>query len=237
MDLILSLLQQLSVYVVIAYLLSKTPIFMPLLTLSGGWSQRLLCYGIFSMFCILGTYLGLQVQDAIANTRAIGAVMGGLIGGPVVGFFVGLTGGLHRYSMGGFTDLACMISTTTEGLLAGLFHAYMIKRGQPEQLFRPKVVFLVMFVAESLQMLIILLVAQPFDQALILVQAIALPMAIANAVGGALFMSIIEDRKVIYEKYSAAFSNKALKIAQRSVGILNQGFNSQSTSVIAQIVY
>ena len=237
MDLILSLLQQLSVYLVIAYLLSKTPIFMPLLTLSGGWSQRLLCYGIFSIFCILGTYLGLQVQGAIANTRAIGAVMGGLIGGPMVGFFVGLTGGLHRYFMGGFTDLACMISTTTEGLFAGLLHAYMIKRGQPEQLFRPKVVFMVMVFAEALQMMIILLVAQPFDQAFVLVSAIALPMTITNALGGALFMSIIEDRKIIYENYSTAFSNKALKIAQRSVGILDQGFNNQSTSIIAQIVY
>ena len=38
----------------------------------------------------------------------------------MVGFFVGLTGGLHRYFMGDFTDLACMISTTAEGLLAGL---------------------------------------------------------------------------------------------------------------------
>ncbi len=67
----------------------------------------------------MGTYFGLAVQDAIANTRAVGAVLGGLLGGPVVGFFVGLTGGLHRYSMGGFTDVACAISTTLEGLMGG----------------------------------------------------------------------------------------------------------------------
>ncbi len=32
--------------------------------------------------------------------------MGGLLGGPVVGGLVGLTGGLHRYSMGGGHDRA-----------------------------------------------------------------------------------------------------------------------------------
>ncbi len=117
MALVLSLLQQMSVYLVIAYLLSKTLAFMPLLSISGRLSHKVVCYFLFSGFCILGTYFGLGIQDAIANTRAIGAVMGGLLGGPVVGFLVGLTGGLHRYSLGGFTDLACAISTTAEGCL------------------------------------------------------------------------------------------------------------------------
>ena len=237
MELIFSLLQQLSVYVVIAYLLSKTPLFMPLTTVSGHLSQRFACYVLFSLFCILGTYFGLAIEDAIANTRAIGAVMGGLLGGPLVGIAVGLTGGIHRYTMGGFTDTACAISTTAEGLLGGLIHSYYVRRGLVDKIFKPGVVFIVLIIAEIMQMSIILLVAQPFTLALDLVKAIALPMIIANALGAALFMSIIQDRKAIYEKYSAAFSSKALKIAERSVGILNSGFNQQSTKEIAQIIY
>lgn len=61
--------------------------------------HKFLCYIVFSIFCIMG-WFGLHIDDSIANTRAIGAVMGGLLGGPVVGGLVGLTGGLHRYSMG-----------------------------------------------------------------------------------------------------------------------------------------
>ncbi|MFT4837418.1 MAG: two-component system LytT family sensor kinase [Psychromonas sp.] len=237
MELVFSLLQQLSVYLVIAYLLSKTLLFMPLITVSGQLSQRIACYVVFSLFCILGTYFGLSIDNAIANTRAIGAVLGGLLGGPVVGFAVGLTGGLHRYSMGGFTDLACAISTTVEGLLGGLVHRYYFRRGLVDKIFKPRCAFTVLVVAEIMQMSIILLVAKPFDQALHLVQAIALPMVIANAFGAALFISIIQDRKAIYEKYSAAFSSKALKIAHRSVGILSEGFNQQSTKKIALIIY
>ncbi|HTH17654.1 MAG TPA: LytS/YhcK type 5TM receptor domain-containing protein, partial [Magnetospirillum sp.] len=116
LNLVVSLLQQMCVYLVIAYLLSKTPLFIPLMHVTIRLPYRIACYLVFSMFCIMGTYFGLRIEDSIANTRAIGAVLGGLLGGPSVGFAVGLTGGLHRYSMGGFTALACAISTITEGL-------------------------------------------------------------------------------------------------------------------------
>lgn len=237
MDLILSLLQQMCVYLVLAYMLSKTPIFLPLLNISNRISHKVSVYVLFSLFCIMGTYFGLQINDAIANTRAIGAVMGGLFGGPVVGFFVGLTGGLHRYTLGGFTDVACAISTTAEGLIGGLLHTYLLRKGKSAQLFNPSVVFSITLVAEIVQMAIILIVAKPFDQAYALVSAIAAPMIIANSVGAALFMSILDDRKTIFEEYSATFSRRALNIAERSVGILASGFNSNNAEKIARIVY
>ncbi|WP_318512272.1 sensor histidine kinase [Photobacterium leiognathi] len=237
MELVLSLLQQLCVYLVLAYMLSKTPIFLPLLSMSSRLSHKVICYLLFSSFCILGNYFGLHIDDAIANTRAIGAVMGGLFGGPVVGFAVGLTGGIHRYTLGGFTDLACTISTTAEGLIGGLLHVYLLKRNKGALLFNPCMVFGVTFVAEVVQMLILITVAKPFEQAYELVSTIAVPMIIANSVGAALFMSILQDRKTIFEKYSATFSRRALTIADRSVGILSTGFNSDNANKIARIIY
>jgi len=236
-ELILALLQQMSVYLVIAYLFSKTPLFKPLVGVSVRFPHKLVIYLVFSGFCIMGTYFGLQLQDAIANTRAIGAVLGGLLGGPVVGFLVGLTGGLHRYSLGGFTDLACAISTTAEGLLAGLVHFHMVRKGQVERLLSPSVAFVTAFVAELMQMAIILLVAKPVGQAWALVQVIAPPMLLANAGGAALFMNMVRDQKAMYEKYSSAFSTKALQIAERITSILAQGFNERTTARIARIVY
>ena len=102
-DLVLLLLQQMCVFLVIAWLMSKTRLFIPLMQVTVRLPHKLLCYVTFSIFCIMGTYFGLHIEDSIANTRAIGAVMGGLLGGPVVGGLVGLTGGLHRYSLGGMT--------------------------------------------------------------------------------------------------------------------------------------
>ena len=185
----------------------------------------------------MGTWFGLHIEDSIANTRAIGAVMGGLLGGPVVGGLVGLTGGLHRYSMGGMTALSCMISTIVEGLLGGLVHSYMIKRGRPDKVFSPLTAGAITFVAEMAQMAIILLIARPFDDALHLVSSIAAPMMVTNTVGAALFMRILLDKRAMFEKYTSAFSATALKVAASTEGILRQGFNEENSMKVAQVLY
>ena len=90
-NLVLLLLQQMCVFLVIAWLMSKTRLFIPLVQVTVRLPHKLLCYITFSIFCILGTYFGLHFEDSIANTRAIGAVMGGLLG-PGGGW----PGGAHR---------------------------------------------------------------------------------------------------------------------------------------------
>jgi two-component system, LytTR family, sensor kinase len=236
MQLVLSLLQQMSVSLVIAYLFSKSPLLRPLANYSVRLPHKILIYVIFSSFCILGTYVGLDIDDAIANTRAVGAVLGGLLGGPLVGFLVGLTGGLHRYTLGGFTDLACAISTTCEGLLGGLVHWRLMRTNRVDALFKPRVAFFTTLYAEILQMIIILLVANPFEHALQLVRTIATPMILANSCGAALFISMIRDQQQMYEKFSRVFSAKALTIANRTVGIMTQGFTRDASQKIAHIV-
>ncbi|GGB06522.1 sensor histidine kinase [Agarivorans gilvus] len=236
-SLLLSLAQQMSVFLVIAYLLSKTPAFLPLSNLSPRLPNTFILYCLFSGFCILGTYFGLAIDDAIANTRAVGAVLGGLLGGPVVGILVGFTGGIHRYFMGGFTDLACAISTTLEGLVGGLFHLWIRRRSSHnEHLFSPSIAFVATLLAEALQMLLILLIAKPFEQALHLVEVIALPMLTANSVGAALFMMMIRDRRHLYDKFTSHSSAKALNLAQRMVGTFHDGFKQADAIRIANII-
>ncbi|MGP7735326.1 LytS/YhcK type 5TM receptor domain-containing protein [Oceanimonas smirnovii] len=236
MSLILLLIQQMSLYLVIVYLISRTPLFRLFTEAATRLPHKVFIYLFFSCFCIMATYFGEQTHGAIANTRAMGAVLGGLLGGPVTGALVGLTGGLHRYSLGGFTDLACAVSTTLEGLLAGVVSLYLRRTGRSEQVFHPLWVFLLTLAAELMQMAIILLLARPFDDALALVLQIAPSMLLVNSVGAALFMSMIRDQKAMYDKQSSAFSTKALKIAERSVGLLSKGFNQETSTQVARIL-
>nr|WP_314264095.1 sensor histidine kinase [uncultured Moellerella sp.] len=236
-DLVLLLLQQMCVYLVIAWVLSKTPLVIPLLNVTTRLPHKIMCYFIFSVFCIMGTYFGLHINDSIANTRAIGSVLGGLLGGPGVGFLVGFTGGLHRYSLGGMTAFSCMVSTIAEGLIGGFIHLYFMKRGQISKLFNPWMAAGVTFFAEIIQMLIILLLARPFDEALELVQNIAVPMVIANSIGAAMFIRILLDRRAIVDKYTSAFSAQAMKIAVCTEGILRKGFNVDNSTKVAKIIY
>ncbi len=218
MSLILLLTQQMSLYLVIVYLVSKTPLFKLFTEASTRLPHKIFLYLVFSSFCIMATYFGEQTHGAIANTRAMGAVLGGLLGGPTTGLLVGLTGGLHRYSLGGFTDLACAVSTTLEGLSAGMISYYLRRQGKAELVFNPILVCLITFYAEMMQMSIILLLAEPFDEAWDLVRQIAPPMLLVNSIGAALFMSMVRDQKTMFDKLSSSFSTKALKIAERSVG-------------------
>ena len=237
-ELTLTLLQQTCVYLVIAYLLTRTRIFIPLMHVTIRLPHRATCYIVFSLFCILGTYLGLKIDDSIANTRAIGAVLGGVLGGPSVGLAVGFTGGLHRYSLGGPSALACMVSTVAEGLIGGLFHYYMMRRGRFDTLFNPLPVALVTFCAEVAQMLVLLLLVQPPAAARHLVEQLAVPMLVANSLGAALFMRILLDRRELYERQSSVFSTKALGIAARVEGLLRSGFNvDTSGSPLAHMYY
>ncbi|EPS2709530.1 LytS/YhcK type 5TM receptor domain-containing protein [Cronobacter turicensis] len=235
-NLVLLLLQQMCVFLVIAWLMSKTRLFIPLIQVSIRLPHKLLCYVTFSGFCIMGTYFGLHIQDSIANTRAIGAVMGGLLGGPLVGGLVGLTGGLHRYSLGGMTALSCMVSTIVEGLLGGIVHSWLIRRGRTDKIFNPFTAGAITLVAEIVQMGIILLIARPFGDALHLVQNIAAPMVVTNTVGAAMFMRILLDKRAMFEKYTTAFSATALKVASATEGILRQGFNVENSMKVAQVI-
>jgi two-component system LytT family sensor kinase len=236
-ELTLTLLQQTCVYLVIAYLLSRTRIFIPLMHVTIRLPHRMTCYLVFSLFCIMGTYLGLKIDDSIANTRAIGAVLGGILGGPSVGLAVGFTGGLHRYSLGGVSAQACMVSTIVEGLIGGLFHRHMMQQGRVAAIFQPLPVALVTLGAEIAQMLILLLLVKPFSIAAHLVEQIAVPMLLANALGAGLFMRILVDRRDLYEQQSSVFSTKALAIAARVEGLLRAGFSVDTSMQVARIIY
>jgi two-component system LytT family sensor kinase len=236
MMLLFSLIQVMSFFLFIAYVYCNSPGFRLRREDRLRFPNWIILYVFFSAISIGGTYLGLPVQGAVANTRAMGPVLAGLVGGPTLGLAVGLTGGIHRYFYGGFTAFACGLSTTAEGLLGGLVYLAMIRRHTPERALNPSTAFVTMVAAETLQMVIILLTAKPFSEALRLVQIIAVPMIIANSAGAALFMKIIQDRLNVYDQVGAASTARALRIAGRTLGILAKGFTRESAPELARII-
>ena len=201
-------------------------------------SQILQTYAVSATQPITGASLLLNPRLALDQTaERRSAVLGGIVGGPVVGLLVGLTGGIHRYSLGGFTALACTFSTIAEGLLGGLVHRHFVARHRLDLLFSPWVVGSVALIAELMQMGIILLVARPYDDAVHLIESIIAPMLVANTLGAAMFMRMILDHRAMLEKYSVAFSARALKIAERAMRVLDKGFTQQACQQMARILY
>lgn len=229
--LLLEMIQRISFAAVLALLIAQLPLFERMLLHQMSWRDRFIFVAIFSSIAIAGTYAGIPIDDALANSRMIGIMAAGLIAGPFMGTTVGVISGVHRYFIGGFSAEACAISSIVEGILAGLFQYFYRRTPMPWPL-----AMIIGFVAEALQMIIILLVAKPYDQAAQLVSHIAIPMTLANSMGLALFMKIIEDSLHQKELLKANQSQSVLAIARETVGYFRKGLTQESATAVVRII-
>jgi two-component system sensor histidine kinase LytS len=187
----------------------------------------------FSIIGIIGTYTGIPIMGALANARVVGVFVGGLLGGPVVGISVGIIAGFHRWAIdiGGFTAIACMVSTIAEGLLAGILSFYIRK-------YDNKWIFAALWgaVAEIMQMGIILLIAKPFSEALELVKVISVPMIFGNAIGIGMFIAVTEDTFKEAERIAVRQSHRVLATARETVKYLRTGLTPETASAVVEII-
>lgn len=248
LSLLTLLLERTGIIVSVAFVLTRTPIFRRLINREQiNFKEGLYLVVIFGLFGILGTYTGIPVQaksfvpnygfgpvgqeQALANSRVVGAFIAGLLGGPVVGLGAGLVAGVHRYFLGGFTAFSCGLSTVVEGLLAGFVGQKFGRVHVPGP-----VAFAAGALAEALQMVIILLLARPFPRAVELVQLIALPMIVANAAGITIFVLILQSVLAEEQRAGALQAQKALQIANQTLSYLRRGLNYDSAQAAARII-
>lgn len=246
-ELFLPMLERLGIIVTVAFIITRFRFFRELIdqkTLDQ--RQRYMAIAFFGLFGIIGTYTGITYNtssldygrwaynlvesEALANSRVIGIVASGLFGGYRIGIGAGIIAGLHRFSLGGFTGVACGISAVVAGIIAGYFH----KKGESLKL---KTALFVGALAETVQMGIILLISDPFPRAWALVQEIGAPMIVANGVGSALFLLIIRNVLHEEEKVGALQAQKALKLAESTVSHLRKGLTMDSAEKACQIIY
>ncbi|MBD7983789.1 sensor histidine kinase [Sporosarcina sp. Sa2YVA2] len=247
LDLLVIMLERVGTIVAVAFILTRFRFFKNMVhqdLLSR--KQEITAILFFGFFGIIGTYFGvafntqtlnfnsvaieLKTDEAIANSRVIGIVVAGLLGGYRVGIGAGLIAGLHRMSLGGFTAISCGLSTIISGILAAAFY----KRGKH---IKPMTAFGIGAFAETLQMGLILLIAEPFEKAWSLVQTIGLPMILANGIGTAIFMLIVYNVISDQEKATALQAQKTLRIADQTLGYLRKGMNVETANAVCTILF
>lgn len=232
----ISLILNIGLLVLIATGLTKVPVVRRMLLYENNtfWSRLSLAV-IFGGVSILSTYTGSGVQGAIVNTRVIGVMAAGLLGGPSVGIGAAVIAGAHRFlfDIGGFTAVSCALSTFIEGMLGAVFSKYFL-RGR----WASFSIFLLTAAAEVCQMLIILLIARPYADALALVKTIASPMIVLNAFGMVVF---IWTFNVIFVEEDHEISSKvrlAFQIVDQSLPHLKSGLRSKpDMEAAAQIIF
>ncbi|GAA0835541.1 two-component system sensor histidine kinase LytS [Bifidobacterium pullorum subsp. gallinarum] len=246
-ELLITMTERIGIIVTIAFIVTRLRFFRTMISQDKlAPVQQLQAILVFGVLGIVGTYTGITVnteslevnkwmmqvtgEEAIANSRVVGVVMAGMFGGWRIGLGAGLIAGLHRFTLGGFTSLACGLATILAGLLASLFH----KKNEKVSF---SAALLMGALAESLQMLIILLLSRPFEQAVSLVGYIGVPMIVANGIGCALFLLIIRSVLNEEERIAALQAQTSLRIARRTLAYMRQGMNPQSAEAVCRILY
>lgn len=186
---------------------------------------------IFGAFGILGTYTGTEVNGAIANTRIIGVMTGGILCGPFVGTMAGIIAGIHRLlvDIGGITSIPCTITTIISGIVAGLIYS---KSSENNKWFYGLFGGLLI---EILEMILILTMAHPFSNALTIVKSIYFPMSFANAIGIAILILIIQKILKEKEEIAAKQAQIALEIANKTLPYFRE-MNENSLEQICGII-
>ena len=188
---------------------------------------------LFSSIAILGTYGGIPIQDALANSRMIGIMAAGLIWRPVPRHVRRYRVRLAPLFVGWFYGpLPVPFPPSPKGSWPVIF-SKILQRQAHSVADCPRYRVLR---REFLQMLIILLVAQPYDQAYALVNSIAVPMTIANSLGLALFMYIIKAGLYQRTQQKANQSQNILSIARETVRYFRKGLNPDSANAVVQII-
>lgn len=232
LGILFSLIKSISTIGLVAYLLGRTVFFREIVSgKRSDFLSRALATGFFGLLAITGTYLGVTVSGAIANSRSIGAVVGGALAGPWVGLGAGLLAGLHRYSLGGFTALPCGLSPLVAGLAGGM--VYRFNRGRRPTPWQGA---LAAFITELIQRFLVLWLAKPFEAAWQLELLIGGPMLLVNSLGAAVFLLIVNDIQRQLERNAAIHVGLALDLANRALPYLRRGLTPESASFVANEV-
>ncbi len=233
LQLFISMLERLGLFAILFILLMRFDFFSRLLTGKANRREKLCLAVFFGVMGIGGTYMGVPILNAIANSRVVGVALGSVLGGPLVGFGAGLIAGGHRFliDIGGFTATACGVATIAEGVVGG--YLYQRLRRKPLDWFAA---LLTGLAVEALQMVIILALAKPFHEAVSLVAIIGLPMILVNAFGLALFVELVASVMRQKERFAAEQAQTALKVALRTMPYLRGGLTTTTATETVRII-
>ena len=185
---------------------------------------------VFSIFAVLATYTGLNVEGSLVNVRTITIVSGGILFGPLVGIITGVVSGLHRYliDIHGITSIPCLISSITAGMVSGYINK-KVKRN-----YRWIAGILAGVLSETITMILILILSKPSSLGFDIVSKIAIPMILGQITVGfiVLLVQSVEDDK---EKIAAKQAKLALDIANKTLPYF-RNINIDSLNKICTII-
>lgn len=228
-----SLMKNLGFIALIVVVLNQIPSFGRLMQKEKYIKQDIIVLSLlFGALGIYGTYNGTNINGAIANTRVMAIIAGGLLCGPTVGIASGIIAGFHRlfFIPIGITSIPCAITTMIAGFLSGYLHAKYKYKNK-----KALIGLLVVILMGILEIILILCISKPFETALNISKSIFIPMIAANGIGVTILILLIEDTIDQKDKIAASQAKLALEIANETLPYFKLS-DSDSYEKICQII-
>ncbi|MGT2934176.1 sensor histidine kinase [Streptococcus catagoni] len=247
--LLLPLLERVGLIILLANLLMISPFYKRMMYKRDSVKVRWVLIMTFSLFAIISNFTGvvvsapfeidngslvnLSAHTSIANTRALTIGMSGLIGGPFVGFFVGLISGTVRWLQGGGTPYTYFVSSLLIGILSGFVGQLSLQKKRYPTVLQGSLCGALM---EIVQMICIFTFLPDKKQAFDLIQTIAVPMVLVNALGTGIFLSIILGTLRQEESMKAIQTHDVLALANTTLPYFRQGLTPESAEKAAKVI-
>ncbi|WP_082660890.1 MULTISPECIES: LytS/YhcK type 5TM receptor domain-containing protein [Paenibacillus] len=247
-ELLLVLFERMGMLLILMFTLTRIPLFRNILDREVDARTGTVFALLFGLIGIAGTYSGAIVSpegidstfwvsalgpdEIMAHSALIGVVLAGLLGGAYVGAGAGFLTGLHSLLLGGLAGPSHAVSTPLIGLLAGLIARFFYE----ERIIAPiKAMFIGVF-APILQMGILLVYTTSSETAIELVNRVGVPMVIANSIGIAIFVAMIQVAFKEEERAAAHETQRALTIAEMVLPHLKEGLTYTTAEATASIL-
>ena len=163
------------------------------------WQSNLVMGIMGGLLGVYGNLSGFSLNGAIISVRDIGPMIAGYASGPIGGFLAGAIAGIHRLTMGGITAEACVVATCSIGLVCGL-----LSQKHHKVFDKPANNMVIAMAMEIFHLCVVLIMVKPYSQAVEIVNQIAIPFVLVNAVGFTMMVAIItyieKHREMVIEK-------------------------------------
>jgi len=200
------------------------------------FKDKIVLIFIFGFFSGIGNYLSIPLMGALAQTRLVGVVVGGLLGGPLVGVGAGIIGAIPRYyfmgGYGGYVVLPAVVANIVIGCVSGLVY-----RKYGARKITIKIALMTALGAEAILKTMILNFSASKIAALELEREIAVPTIIATCLGVMLFIYIVRDVFLEQEKLQAQSAQHAMRVIQKASGAFRHGLTEDSARKVADLIY
>ncbi len=249
-DILSQMLSRMTIIVTIAFLITRLAIFRKMIYQRVGIVDLLFLTVIFGIFGVIGNYTALvvepgnqniisnfwnptlQANNAVADTRNIGIIIGGFFAGPIVGIGAAIIAGAHRLLMGGFISGPIFWISILGGSLAGWFGYQWRGAG----LIKPKYMFFTSIIILTIQILAIPLLTTNHTAALELISFTGPPIIIVNSIGVWICAMIFYNVVVEEDRTRANQTVKAFSIADQTFSLFRSGLNEKSAKESTEII-